>query len=97
MSHKESFTEYELYDKASYLTYLSTGETNTVEKFKMKKILKKAIAEELSGMQKHCLVEHYIRGKKMKDIATELNLNPSTVTRHIKRATEKLRRIASYY
>ncbi len=97
MSHREFFADNELYEQISYLAYTSSGDTKAADKSKMKKILKKAIAEELSGMQKYCLVEHFIRGRKMKDIASELDINPSTVTRHIKRAKEKLRHIASYY
>ncbi len=97
MSHKEYFADDELYEQISYLAYTSAGSTKGSDKTRMKQMLKKAIVEELSQMQKLCLVEYYISGKKMKDIAAEQNLNPSTVTRHIKRATEKLRHIASYY
>ncbi len=86
-----------LYDQISYLSYTSAGSSSDSERSRMKQILKKAIANELSDMQKLCLVEYYLNGKKMNVIASELDLNPSTVTRHIKRAREKLRHIASYY
>ena len=97
MSHRECFAADELYEQISYRAYISSGSTHNADKARMKRILKKAISDELSDLQKLCLVEHYINGKKMKDIAKELSVNPSTVTRHIKRATEKLRHIAEYY
>ncbi|MBQ4569324.1 MAG: sigma-70 family RNA polymerase sigma factor [Ruminococcus sp.] len=97
MPRNEYCADNELYEQISYLSFTSSGSSSKSEKTKMKQILKKAIAEELSDMQKLCLVEYYLNGKKMNVIASELNLNPSTVTRHIKRAREKLRHIASYY
>lgn len=86
-----------LCDKAAYLAYTSSGETNKAELKKMKSILKKAMLNELTDIQRFCLVEYYLRRRKMKDIASELALHPSTVTRHISRAEKKLRHIASYY
>lgn len=86
-----------VYEQAAFLAYRSAGETSTRDKAKMKHILQKAIVNELTDTQRLCLIEHYINGKKMKDIAKMLSLNPSTVSRHISRAKEKLRHIASYY
>ncbi len=86
-----------VYDRVSYLAYTSAGGTNKDERRKMKVILKKAMFTELTELQRFCLTEHYLKQRKMKDIAQELSLNPSTVTRHIHRAKEKLKHIASYY
>ena len=36
-------------------------------------------------------------GKKMKEIAKDRGVNPSTVTRQIRRAKEKIKRITKYY
>lgn len=63
----------------------------------MRNILSKAISSELTQMQRICLVEHYINRKKQKQIAEELGLNASTVSRHISSARKKLQNIASYY
>ena len=41
--------------------------------------------------------EKVIMGKKMKDIADERGVNPSTITRQIHRAKEKIIHIAKYY
>lgn len=85
-----------VYDKLSYQCYTS-GDTNRIDRTRMKGILSKAITSELTEQQRFCLVEYYLHGRKMKDIAVTLSVHPSTVTRHIRRATEKLRHIASYY
>lgn len=71
--------------------------TNRDDRSKMQKILSKAIVAELTDSQRYCLTEYYLHQRKMKDIAQELGLNPSTVTRHISKAKEKLRKIAAYY
>ena len=97
MSRNELCAEEQIYDRLSYLAYTSSGSTNSQEKSRMKQVLFKAIKEELSQKQRICLIEYYIDGRKKKEIADRLSLNPSTVTRHIKRAEEKLRHIASYY
>lgn len=76
----------------------SVDRTDNADKIKiMKEILSKAISSELTQMQRVCLVEHYINEKKQKQIAEELGLNASTVSRHIASARRKLQNIASYY
>ena len=97
MSRNELIAEEVLYDRLSYLAYTSSGSTNVQEKSRMKQVLFRAIRNELSEKQRLCLMEYYINGRKKKEIAAILSLNPSTVTRHIRRAEEKLRHIASYY
>lgn len=84
------------YEQLAYLDFMSGG-TNKGDIKRMKTILRRAITTELTDPQRYCLTEYYIHGRKMKEIAASLEVNPSTVTRHIKRATEKLRHIADYY
>ena len=86
-----------VFEEAAFLAYRSSGDTNASDKQRMKNILSKAIHNELTENQRFCLVEDYIHGKKMKEIASMLSLNPSTVSRHIERARQKLRHIADYY
>ncbi|MCH5297703.1 MAG: sigma-70 family RNA polymerase sigma factor [Ruminococcus sp.] len=78
-------------------TQSHNGHTNEESRNKMKKILYSALQTELTERQRTCIIEHYLNGKKEKDIALEQNLNPSTVSRHITQAKKKLRHIASYY
>lgn len=74
------------------------GSSNNCEtRNAMKKILSKAIMTELTDKQRVCIVEHYINDRKEKDIALELGVNISTVSRHIKAGRNKLRNIAQYY
>ena len=73
------------------------GSTNRSERERMKKILSRAIRHGLTERQRVCVVKYYLEGMKMKDIARELGLSRSTVSRHISAATLKLRKVASYY
>jgi RNA polymerase sigma factor (sigma-70 family) len=72
------------------------SETNDCDIAKMKKVLNQAL-KSLTERQRYCICNYYLNGKKMKTIAEELNINPSTVTRHIKSAKRNLKRIASCY
>ena len=73
------------------------GSTNENSRDKMKKILSMAVLNELTERQRICIVDYYLNGKKEKEIAKELGVNSSTVSRHIMKARDKLRHIASYY
>ncbi|MBQ5397896.1 MAG: sigma-70 family RNA polymerase sigma factor [Ruminococcus sp.] len=81
------------------LTYnvFESEEDNTADIIRMKELAKKAILNELTDKQRYCLCQYYITGRSMKSIAAELGVNPSTVTRHIKKATQRIKRIAAYY
>lgn len=71
--------------------------TNKDSREKMKRIMFDALNQELTSRQRICLTEHYLNGRKEKDIANELGLNPSTVSRHILVGKRKLQKIARYY
>ena len=73
------------------------GSTNESSREKMKKILSMAVLNELTERQRICIIDYYLNGKKEKEIAEELGVNSSTVSRHIIKARDKLRHIASYY
>ena len=80
-----------------FSSVVPNGTTNSESRRKMKEIISKAIVTELTDMQRICLTEHYLNDKKQKEIASELGLNASTVSRHITKARRKLQNIASYY
>lgn len=80
-----------------FSSFVPNGTTNAESRRKMKEIISKAIVTELTDMQRICLTEHYLNDKKQKEIASELGLNASTVSRHIAKARRKLQNIASYY
>lgn len=81
-----------------YTYYLNhKGATNDKDRSRMMKILYKAITTELTDMQRVCITKFYLEGEKQVQIANELGLNPSTVSRHISAAKKKLKRIAACY
>ena len=75
----------------------SHGSDNRSQRERMKRILMRAIRQELTDRQRECLTLYYLEGMKMKDIARSLCLSLSTVSRHIHSAERKLRHIAGYY
>lgn len=76
---------------------LHRGSTNKEDRARMKEFLKKALTQELTELQKICITEYYIKGKREKDIAVQLGLHKSTVSRHITAGMKKLQNTANYY
>lgn len=96
MRHKKiPFTELND-DRIGYYDYNEGGDTNKREIEEMKKFLNIAMFNELTDKQLYC-VEQYYSGRKMKDIAKELGVSPSTVTRHIQRGLGRIKRVTRYY
>ncbi|MGN1002571.1 MAG: sigma-70 family RNA polymerase sigma factor [Oscillospiraceae bacterium] len=58
----------------------------------MTRLLSRAVAEELTERQALMVVLYYIDQRSMRDIARELGVNPSTVSRTLKASREKLRK-----
>src|SRR5574344_927994 len=71
--------------------------SNTKDIEKMRRFLRQAINEELTPKQRFCLCERYYNHRKAKEIAQEMNINPSGVTRHIQRAVAILKHSCKYY
>ena len=74
-----------------------SGSDNHLERRKKFSFVYKALKNELTDDQFQCVKEYIIDGRKIKDIAKDRGVHPSSVSRKIKRATEKIKRIASYY
>ena len=96
MRRERVFLNDENSDLIAFRLY-QAGASNRPERERMKRILSRAIRCELTERQRSCLVKHYLEGMKMKDIAKEMGLSKSTVSRHISAAELKLRKVASYY
>lgn len=60
------------------------------------KMMGKAIREELSEKQMRYISGYYVDGMDMQEIAALHGVNKSTVSRTIKRARKKLRRVLRY-
>lgn len=73
----------------------NTGSDNRNNRDKMKSLLAKAIAANLTERQRDCIVKHYYEGKKLAIIATELGIDKSTVSRHISSGERKLKRLSA--
>lgn len=80
-----------------YSVYKQNGATNTREIEKMKKFVAGAIKNNLTPLQQFCVTEHYIKGRKQKEIAEQLGLSRSTVSRHVSAGTKKLKLAAEYF
>lgn len=75
----------------------NSGATNAADLRRRLDIVYRAMKTELTPLQFKLLKDYYVHGKKMKDIALELGVHPSTVTRRIHRAKKKIITIAKYY
>jgi RNA polymerase sigma factor (sigma-70 family) len=75
---------------------LSMQTTDTEHK-KMIKSLKNIINGELTIKQKQCISLYYGDMKKMGEIAKELGIGISSVSRHIKKAKQKVQKTMTYY
>ncbi|MCR5635670.1 MAG: LuxR C-terminal-related transcriptional regulator [Clostridiales bacterium] len=83
-----------------YLSYLSAenGSTNKDERLKMVEFIKTAMQIELTQRQRRCITEYYLNNKSLKEIANELGLSSqSTVSYHISRGIEKIKKRVEYY
>ena len=60
------------------------------------RLLSAALREELTARQAQMVKLYYVEQHTMRDIAAMLGVNPSTVSRTLKAAREKLRRCLRY-
>ncbi len=66
-------------------------------KKRLLRVLGKAVQGELTPRQRECVRLLYQEGVSQKEIAARLGLQPATVSKHLKRARERLRRVLRYY
>lgn len=59
--------------------------------------MRKAIQGELTPRQLECVHLYYDRNLHIVDISRLLNVNPSTVSRHLKKARARLGKVMAYY
>lgn len=74
----------------------SSGEDNSKQLATMKKALKSAIATELTPRQQEMLCECYFDGQTVTSIANKYGLSKSTVSRHLSRSRERLKKALRY-
>ncbi len=64
---------------------------------KVKSTMARVIKNELTKRQREIIVMYYYKEMGVSEIAQELSVAPSTVSRTIKRAREKIYRFLKYY
>ncbi len=83
-------------DVLAFDRYGSFG-TNKPELRRKLEFVYKAMENELTDKEFYALKQYYIDGRKMKDIACDRGVHPSTVTRQIRNARNKIIHITKYY
>lgn len=73
---------------------LYSDNSKQIERLKISLI--KAIKSELTECQRTAVEEYYFNNKSVTQIAFEIGVNKSTVSRHLKRAREKLGQALKY-
>ena len=83
--------------KISELSFDENAETNAELVEKVKNSMLKVIKNELTPRQKEIIMLYYYERLGISEIAERLGVVPSTVSRTIKRAREKIYRFLKYY
>ena len=81
-------------DMAVYLR--ETGEDNSLQMERLRRNLRRAREQELTPRQRQMLELRYDRQLSVTEIAEKLGVCPSTVSRTLQRARERLRRYLRY-
>lgn len=63
---------------------------------RMLRVLQQAMAQELTPRQMDCIQGYYFQEQKMSQVAEQLGINTSSVSRHLKRARARLARVMGY-
>lgn len=80
-----------------YRTYMrQLGGDNRETQSLLLKNLRRAIEEELTPRQRQMIQLYFLQGKKMSEIADELGVHISTVSRTISRGKARLRKCLRY-
>lgn len=72
------------------------ADTNDEQLSRLRRNLRRAREQELTERQRQMLMLYYDQGLKMNQIARKLHVNPSTVSRTIQRARDRLYRCLRY-
>ena len=73
------------------------GQTNRREREEYRRFLYRAIKTQLTHRQTQVMLLYYFEGKNITEIAQELGLNTSTVSRTLRRSLNRLTDLARLY
>lgn len=76
--------------------YINQGEDDGGEHLRMRGTLKRAMEGELTERQRDCLRLRYFEQKSVQEVAEIIGVTPPTVSKHLKKARERLRRVMEY-
>ena len=80
-----------------YLQSLSAQrDDNSRDIEKMKNMLRNAMEYMLTDKQKKCITMYYFEHRNMNEIAKAMGVNKSTVSRHIKAASDNLKKLRAF-
>ncbi len=97
MSRRVSFDSLEFDSKLSNLAFSEDNEECTEKREKIRKIMARIIKNDLTARQREIIVLYYYSGKGVTEIAQILKIAPSTVSRTIKAARNKIFKYMKYY
>ena len=90
-------TPYDPLDKASLLMWQQGGQSDNRQQIqRLLSNLPLAVEQELTPRQRQVLAMRFTRGMRVTDIAAELGITKSVVSRTLSRATERLFRALRY-
>lgn len=70
--------------------------TNRALLLEAERLLRRAVQNELTDRQRTCLLLYYGERRTMQEIAAALGLTRGTVSKHIRKATDRLHRALQY-
>lgn len=82
-------------DREALRGFLSGGD-NSRQILKAKKIIKTAIAKDLTPLQRDMVIEHYFKGRTMTEIACSRGINKASVSKVLSRARKRLEKVIKY-
>lgn len=83
-------------DMAAYMRQLSEQNTNTNTVQQLKQNLIRCLNEDITPRQRTMLTMYYVQQLSQKEIAQQLKVDPSTVSRTILRGERQLQRCLRY-
>ena len=80
-------------DENIYEIFFNDESSNSNKINNLKNCLNNALEYSLTNRQKEVIIRRYYNNEKVKNIASDLGISPSAVSRHIKRAQIKMKNV----
>ena len=90
------FLNSQMEEQASLQQYIDRSGHRSQRVQRMERLLKVAMRQELTDRQKVCVRLYYLEGRSVAAIAQQLQIRPTTVYKHLKKARQALTRCVPY-